>query len=66
MAAREASSRCCPSGPIPAKSIWREYFSWRDSFTKDTVPAGAAEEPAKVHDSAKGDRSGNAAVLGFV
>src|SRR5438045_9752979 len=54
MAAREASSRCCPSGPIPAKSIWREYFSWRDSFTKGTVPAGAAEEPAKVHDSQRG------------
>src|SRR5258708_3990005 len=34
MAAREGSRRCWPSGPIPAKSIWREYFSWRESFTK--------------------------------
>jgi hypothetical protein len=66
MAAREASNRCCPCGPIPAKSIWREYFSWKELFTKGTAPAGRADTPAKLHDSANVDRAGNAAVLPFV
>jgi len=43
--------------------IWREYFSWRESFTKGMVRQAQLQKRLLSYMIAtKGDRSGNAAV----
>jgi len=62
MSTANCHNRKVPLAYLPLK----EEDCARARFTKGTVPAGTADAPAKLHDSAKVDRAGDAAMLPFV
>ncbi len=55
-----------PFGANPSEKRLARVFFLERIIHEGMVPAGAADAPVKLHDSAKGGGAGNAPVLPFV